>query len=320
MRISDATATRLRCIAATLSILLLGCQNDARIPLKLGYVPVGDSAPLYVAVKAGIFRDNGLDVELIEVAEGPLIIAGAVKGDLDGGSAGIAPILNALGRDAPIRIVGDGGHIVDRPRPPVALVTLSSSPYRTLRDLAGKKIAITGPRTIEDALVSVAAQNAGLERGSITFVPVPQESKIPVLLRGDVQAALLVEPYVSEALKEHPIRVMLSAQQMIPDFQQALIFFTEDTLAKKKPAVERFLRSYEAALDYIARDPDYAKTAISERLKRKLSPDLIRSLSLLGWDKTPNVERMRRTQDVLRRLNVAAWPGDIGTKVVRGSP
>lgn len=319
MRVSDAWQTPLRRIAAVFAVLLLGCQTDARIPLKLGYVPVADSAPLYVAAKAGYFRDNGLDVELTEVAEGALIIAGAVKGDLDGGSAGIAPALNALGREAPIRIVGDGGHVVDRPHPPVALVGLTDSPYKSLRDLVGHKIAYGGPKTIEDALLSVAVQNAKIDRSSITFVPLPQESKIPVLVRGDVQAALLVEPYVSEALTEHPARVILSAQQMIPDFQQALIFFTEDTLAKKKPAIERFMRAYETALDRIARDPGYAKTAVAERLKRKLQPQQIQALSLLGWDKAPNVERMRHTQDMLRRLNITPWPGDIATKVVRES-
>lgn len=311
------------CAICLVAVVTLACftacdRPSQMVEVKLGYVPVGDSAPLYVGQSTGIFAAHKLNVVLQEFHDGSLIIGGAVKGDLDGGSAGITPILNSLAKNAPIKIVADGGHLVDRSKPAVALVVLKNSGIKNLQDLKGSKIAYAAPKTIEDALLSIALANAGMNRSSVTMVPVAQEGKVAVLSEKQVQAALLFEPFVTEAVDNQNGEIILSSQQILPDYQQALIFFSDSALHEKPDVIKNFLEAYREAIQFAQNHPDVARKAIAEKLKPKLTPEQVQTISLLGWSPTVDMERLRKTQKAMVQFGTVPASGDIALSVGSG--
>ena len=295
-----------------------GCSVDPKPSLKLAYVPVGDSAPLYVGVQENVFSRYNIDVQIQPIGDGPTIITAIVRGDLDGGSAGITPVINAFAKGAPIQIVEDGGHVVDRPTPTVALVVAGHSPITSVRDLAGHSIGYFGPKTIEDALISVALEKSGVPRSTVELKPMPQDSKIPLLIKNEVQAVLLLEPFVTQALSQHGARVLMSSQQMIPDYQQALIVFSDRALSEKAETIRIFSKAYKEVVSYVRDHPDAARSAIGRQLQMRFQPPLLQRLSLLGWDSRIDVGRIQRTHQVMLDYGVVSWRGDLGTKVASG--
>src|SRR5258708_1072330 len=227
---SNTTRIKLQCMFFAILmglITLIGCSRPAAQPnLRLGYLPVAECTPLFVAQTEGIFEKHGIKVTLTEFDAGPTVIAASFGGTLDGGLAGMAPIFFAVEKDKAIKMVSDGGHVVPAGHPYVGLLVKASSPIKSVADLKGKTVAVNGFKTIEEALLRVALNKAGIA-GKANVVTLPHPNMVQALSSGTVDASIAIEPYISMGLASGQVRVLAGSEEMIPSFQISAIFFTE---------------------------------------------------------------------------------------------
>jgi len=101
-------------IAASAGLLacavLAASPAFAQTKVRVGaYASISD-APLYIALDKGYFKEQGLDVELVQVNSGGTMMSLMTSGELDasGGSPG-AGLYNAVRQGIQFKIVADKG-------------------------------------------------------------------------------------------------------------------------------------------------------------------------------------------------------------------
>src|SRR5438094_461892 len=196
-------ARRSKCFELTiiLSALLLlvsnGLAQERRAKLRISNAGFTITAlPLLAAKDWGSFSTNGLDVELI-VMSPPIAAAALAQGDIDYvagvGPASVAATLSGLQSRA-IWFSSDR----------ISYWLQAPSPYKTLQDLKGKKIAISGGAggTNHVALL-IALEKSGANPKDYTMVGIPgQQLQVYYSLEsGFVEAALLSPPVTFSAAK-----------------------------------------------------------------------------------------------------------------------
>src|SRR5690606_13421038 len=142
-----------------------------------------DHAPLVVAQELGLFKDAGLEVELIPPADPSMVPRAVASGQADVG-VHYQPNLY-LDHAAGVPLVRFGT-LVETPLN--TLTVLADGPIKEIGDLAGKRVgySVSG---FEDAMLWRMLEAAGVERNSIELINV-NFALSPALIGGRVDATI----------------------------------------------------------------------------------------------------------------------------------
>ena len=147
----------------------------------------------------GFFRKQGLNVK-IKVLTDPTQTAAAVLRQCSVfGSQRRRPREHKV-HDLPVRVVA-GGALFDpgADTKTSALVAMPAKKITSARDLVGKRIAIDQENTIAHIGVLKWLKENGVERDQVKFTTLPFAQMLGPLLKGDFDAALLPEPFLTIA-------------------------------------------------------------------------------------------------------------------------
>ena len=137
--------TGLICIGYLASCVLVFAQNNKPNHLTISYPSIsGAQAVLWVAKETGIFRKNGLDVDLVYIAGGPRSMAALLSGQLQvigtGGNALVAA--NLGGAKDTVLIATTYNTLV------FSLMTREN--LKEPKDLQNKSLGVTGLGSLSD--------------------------------------------------------------------------------------------------------------------------------------------------------------------------
>lgn len=177
------------------------------IPVKVGYLPIADAAPLYVAIEKGYFKDEGLDPQLTTMKGGSLILEALQTGDLDLGLTNIVSLLLAKGRGLDFVSLG-GVAVNDQNHKEGAILVSAKSNIQSISELKGKKIAINATKNIVELAIRRLLQKNGLSANDIHFVEVPFPQMAGVLKNGEVDAIAVAEPFWTLTVKDTQAKVI----------------------------------------------------------------------------------------------------------------
>ncbi|WP_340686540.1 ABC transporter substrate-binding protein [Amycolatopsis coloradensis] len=204
--------TKMRVLAIPLVAALLvtaGCgvfsRGDAstdapleRTELRIGVGNPIDTAPLRVAVADGKFTAAGLSVTLVEVPADQAI-GKLAAGEIDLAFASDVSIFRASAAGTALQLQGEA---YTAGRNTMALVTLPGSDYTEPTLKKSPKIAVN---MLDDVGVLAARSvlgTAGVDVNRIQFKQHPFDRMPQALQAGEVDAAWMVEPYITRAEKE----------------------------------------------------------------------------------------------------------------------
>ena len=186
---------KLFALAFAVMILCL-LPAHARAALKIGVLPASDSLALHVVNTEGIFKEHGLDVELIPfqsaLEQGAAVRAGA----LHGWFTDIIAVMLMNESGVPQHIIatmsysGPGSRFF-------GIAAAPGSQAAGPDDLKGGTIAIS-QATIIEFMLDTMLEAKGLSRETVERVDIKQISvRLQLLLAGKIDAALLPEPLLS---------------------------------------------------------------------------------------------------------------------------
>ncbi len=127
--------------------------------LTLGTMTVADTAPVQLAMEKGLFEAEGLEVKLQTIQGGAEAIPKLKSGALDISFGNFVSLVTASVKDPGFkpRIVAEGFQSGPKTH---TLMVRKDSPYHSIEDLKGKKIAVgdagSGTRAISDAILDAA--------------------------------------------------------------------------------------------------------------------------------------------------------------------
>jgi len=218
------------------------------IPLKVGHLPVTGHAKFFVAKEEGFFKDEGLDVELVEFANSADGLAALRAGKLDLGAFGTTAPLVHIAKGADIRIIGgvmgEDAAVIATPE--------NAKNIKTVADLKGKKIA-TIRLASGDAVLRGALNAVGLNWK--TDVQIFELKSPPAVLEavksGQVDAGVTWGPYDITA-EAQGLKVVLRSRTLEPGHPCCRLTVNASSVQEHPEVWERFIRAFLRAEKFAA--------------------------------------------------------------------
>lgn len=238
------TAT-LRALAIGLGVLLQGLSltgaGAAPTPkIRVGTTPTDIAAQLFYAEDLGLFKKAGLDVTVTVVSKGAVVSSAVLGGTFDIGQANVPTLANAHEKGLPFVIVAPAGLYTDKAPTGVCAVA-KNSPIKSAKDLTGKTIGVNTLFDIAQVGVDAWLEKNGVEPSAVKFVEVPISDLTRALAAGRIDAAVLVDPFLQEALDAGQARVLAKCFDAIaPRFLIGTFFSTLDYTKTHPDIIEKF--------------------------------------------------------------------------------
>ncbi len=257
-------------------VVLRGCpRGPAEPPLRFAQLPISYSAVTQLAESEGYFADEGLPYEMISLPAGPDLVT-ALRGRggsaADAGGIAITPVVTMIG-------AGD--------EPVILATTLTSNSQAKLATFARSGIT-ESPSTLKGKRIGVVRNTVGeiylarlLQKGKLGSADVVLVNGRPadlraLLVRGDLDAAVLWDPFVVQVEREY--RRQLPGGK-IPDRGEPSVLVdptlytlafnivtTRGKLEQSRGSLLKLLRASIRAESYIRRNPRQAQASLEKWL------------------------------------------------------
>ena len=219
--------------------------------------------PAYVGARLGPFREEGLDVLIVQMAGG-LVGPALVSRELDYATAADT-MLRAATAGLPVKVIAFGGI-----RP---VFSLNVRPeIKSVADLKGKQIAVSSKGATTEFVAKEIVRQAGLnpEQDVITMPLGAQGNHLAALRTNAVQAAIFTPPYDIYGEREG-FRALVWAGDVIKEQLQAGLATSDDKISRSPLQVKRIVRGFVKSLIYIRREKAKVVNFIAKEWK--LDPD-----------------------------------------------
>jgi NitT/TauT family transport system substrate-binding protein len=140
-------------------------------------------APYGVAIEKGFFKRAGIDITgVISGAGGGTSVRSAIASDLGFGDVSPAPAIAAIDQGEDIKIVNLGSRsLADN-----VVIVMPNSPIKSVKDLKGKKFAISNPKSLGEMTAVLVFEQAGLKPDDVQRVALGGLSGALTALEGGV--------------------------------------------------------------------------------------------------------------------------------------
>jgi NitT/TauT family transport system substrate-binding protein len=239
-----ALAATTTCFAADkVTIIVGGYEKQIYLPAKL-------------TESLGYFKDEGLEVELLNEAAGVdaenEMLAGAVQA-----------------------VVGFYDHCVDlqaKGKLVMSVVQFSQAPgevemvsskypdVKSMADLKGKNLGVTGLGSSTNFLTQYLMMKSGLKGGEFVTIPVGAGTTFIAAMQQDkIQAGMTTEPTISRLLKTGEARVLIDMRSVETTkaalggtYPAASLYMQTAWVEKNKPIVQKLANAFVKTLKFIS--------------------------------------------------------------------
>ncbi|OKI32577.1 thiamine biosynthesis protein [Saccharothrix sp. CB00851] len=169
--------------------------------ITLGLLPILDVASVHVAIKKDYFKAEGLEVEVKYLQGGALAIPGLINGEIDIAFGNYVSFFTAESKEAAkaadgLKLVSDGYQA----KPEMFLILAkANSPIKSPKDLEGKTIAINTFKNIAELTAKATLEANDVDPAKVTFKEFAFPDMEAAVENGLVDAAFMVEPFISRA-------------------------------------------------------------------------------------------------------------------------
>jgi NitT/TauT family transport system substrate-binding protein len=246
------SATRtLAVVLATLAAATPAPPARAQAPLTVvhvGGVISDDMTPIMYAIRAGLFRREGLDVQVVPSMSGTAMAAAVVSGTYEFGKSSILAAINAHIKNIPLVVVAAGGTYTSK-APFAQLCVANDATVTSGKDLNGKTIGLAALNDLNQLVVSAWVDEHGGDASTLHFVELPNSASAAAIAAHRIDAAVLLEPALSAAVAAKEVRPIAAALDAIAPTFAFETYFTSPDFAQRHPdIVLKFVRVlYEAA-------------------------------------------------------------------------
>lgn len=270
--------------AAALTAGLMGCgagkQEDAG-EVHIGYFNnVTHAQALYLKANGTLEESFGEDVSVKWTAfnAGPAEVEALFAGDIDIGYIGPVPAITAN-----VKSKGDVQILSGATKGGAILITGKDSDITDISQLSGKKVSIPQIGNTQHLCLLQLLEDNGLkpttEGGDVTVSAVENADVSNTIERGDVDAALVPEPW-GATLLEQGAKMLLDYDQIYLDgtYDVAVVVVRKEFREAHPELVEQFLKAHEAATQEINDDRENALKVINAELQEATGKSLSESI------------------------------------------
>jgi ABC-type nitrate/sulfonate/bicarbonate transport system substrate-binding protein len=218
--------------------------------LAVAGVPEDSITPVLYGVQSGLYKRNGLDVQVTPERSGPAITAGVAGGAYQIGKSSITPLIQAYAKGLKIVIVAPAG-VYTSAAPIDGMFVRVDSPVKTAADLNGKTFGVYGIGDIYTISARTWMEKNGGDPASLKFVELPISAMVEAIATGRVDAGSMNEPAVEVALINPRLRLLTHPLMSIaPRWLYTAWFAATEYAGAHRPVMDAFARATRDAAAY----------------------------------------------------------------------
>jgi NitT/TauT family transport system substrate-binding protein len=228
-------------------------------PLRISYFIWVGNGPFFVAQEKGLFAEEGVEVELINIEDHAAAFGGLFVGQVDAvqGAMPDAPTFAQPDEEPLVCVLaldesrgGDG--------------VLATNDIHTVADLRGKSVAVL-PGSIGHFYLIVLLKEAGLSEADIEVVDLSAEDAGEAFSLQEVDAAVTNDPFLSQAKNAEHGHVLTDTTEQ-PGLLVDCLMTRADVFNDRKDDFQAVARAWDAAVKYVEAHPDEANEIMARHL------------------------------------------------------
>lgn len=283
-RIIHRRTTGVVAVAAAASLVLAGCGGGGDTggeltEVRIGALPIVDTGPIWLGIEQGFYEEEGLDLEWIETTGGAVQVPGVLAGEYEFAFANTVSGMVAHDQGVEVEYIINASSVTGDPDDDVAAVVVAEdSPIESIGDLEGATMTSNNLQNVGDTAIRAAMDANGYDGGSAEFIEVAFAEVISVVERGDVDAGLIVEPYLTMAMEEHDARIIMHPYtETDENFDIGGYIASTEFLESDPETVEAFQRATARSMEYAEENEDelieviLANTTIEEGVAEEMT-------------------------------------------------
>lgn len=278
-----------------LFILSAGAAHSETIRIAYSAIS-GAMSPLWVAHDFGLFRRQGLDVQLLYIGGGSVVTQALLGGDVQFVRLGANAVIQSSLRGANLKMIANTINTL--------VFSLMSRPeIQTAKDLKGKKVGVTRLGGSTDFALELALKKWGLRRGS--DVAVLQTGGMPQLLgaiSGGVVDAGVISPPTNLTGAKLGLKELVDFGDIGIVYPNSLLATTQLFLEKNRATALQLLRAYSEGIHRVKTDREGTIKALAKYTKvqdPEILAELYRIYGVKYLEAIPKV-RLDAVDEVLR--------------------
>ena len=234
-----------------------------------------DSAPLYLGVEKGLFAKQGIDLTIETSAGGAAVVPGVISGDFDFGRGNMLSTMLAVDRGLDLKCIANANTTAGDPDFG-AVVVLEDSPIKTVADLEGKTVSVNTLANIGDTTIRSVVEEGGGDPSGINFVEVGFSEAPAVLESKQVDAAWILDPFLTESLNSGARVISYNFSEFHPELDISCVFASTAMMEKEPELVAAFQTAMNESLEYSQENPDEVRDIVSTYTK--IDPEVLQEI------------------------------------------
>ncbi len=246
-------------LLALLALFPTGCggSGNTDVTLQLNWYHEAEFVGYYMADAKGFYKDQGLDVTILEGGPDTPACDRVVEGAATFAVTSFAEQRQLVIDKQPVVAVMSAFQI-----PPLVIFSLTESNIEEPANLVGKKVGVTTnywKAVLEDTLTA-----AGVDPTQVTLVDV-DPNQLNFLYDHTVDAWLgyAQDEPIRAQISGHPVANIFPADFGIGGYE-GLVIARQDTIANEPDAVKRFVHASDAGWRYAVEHPEEAAKVLTE--------------------------------------------------------
>jgi len=240
------------------ALLCFGCSAVQAAELRtitLGLVSpnLSTQLPIVVAQQAGFFKGEGLSVHGVTIASGgTLMVAILTSGHADLVVSGVAAIMRAIDRGAPVTVVSGFQNRID-------FALIGSKKVTRVDDLRGKTVGVTSAGSFSEFAVLEALKRQGFARDKDYKLIAAGSTHLRIgALKGGKVDAIPLSSGERHTLEDEGYPVLLEIGKVVPEIPLAVLVAAKQFATKEPDLVIRFIRALGKSMQLIRSNRDKA--------------------------------------------------------------
>ena len=275
--------------------------------IRVGTIPIVDAAPLMIGIAKGFFRDEGLDVDTTPAPGGAAILPSLAAGQFQFAFSNTTSTLLAIGEGLEFKFVTAGCSTGPKGPDLAGLMARTDAKIKTGEDLAGKRIAVNNRNNIMWIRASAWVDKTGGNSGSVTFVEIPFPQMVDALANGQVDAAMVNEPFLTVGLQTRGQDISVVSWPMsdtAPNGVVSQYVATKDFIAQSPQVVEKFARAFAKGTDWVIKNKGTPEWENAIAAYTKIAPERLRATALPIYDRVIEPAKIQDMITLMRKYKI----------------
>jgi NitT/TauT family transport system substrate-binding protein len=276
--------------------------------ITVGVIPIVDTAPIWLGVDKGFFKDEGLDVTIQNTTGGAAAVPGVVSGTYDFAFGNLVSVMVAQDKGLDLRYVANGNSTAGNPDFG-GVVVPADSPIKSPKDLAGKTVSVNNLQNIGDTTIRTVVDADGGDGTSVKFVEVAFPYAEAALTNKQIDAAWIVDPFFHAALDHGARAVTFNFSDFDPSLDIAGYFTLGKTISEKPDLVQHFVAAMNKSLQFADANHDEVKRIVTTYTK--MTMDQLNDIAIPKFNVDFNRDADQKLADATLKYGTIAKQLDI---------